>query len=51
VEIEPGFPCLNCGADVQVFFYKTGERAGWTCPTCKHRGWFNVLNQAILAEA
>jgi DNA-directed RNA polymerase subunit RPC12/RpoP len=54
VEIGPSFPCINCGADVQVFYYKTGERAGWSCPECKSRGFFKhqgARDQAILIEA
>ena len=54
MDVETGFPCLNCGAETQVFYYKTGERAGWVCPDCKQRGYFEHVgakDKAILIEA
>ena len=55
MEVEPGFPCLRCGADTEVFFSsKTGKRRGWSCPQCKARGFFRhrgARDQAIMIEA
>lgn len=51
MDVESGFPCLKCGApEVHVFYFKTGERAGWSCSVCKRRGYFKD-NKAILSEA
>ena len=55
MDVEPGFPCMSCGADVQVFYSsKTGERIGWTCPICRARGFFlhmDLKDRAMLIEA
>ena len=55
MDVEPGFPCLNCGnPEVQVFWSKIGLREGWSCPVCKSRGYFKhegARDIAILIEA
>ena len=56
MDIEPGqFPCINCGADTQVFYSsKTGDKLGWSCLECKAHGWFMGLagkEKAMLLEA
>lgn len=53
MDVEPGFPCPNCGEATQVFYSpKTGARIAWTCQACKARGYFmrSRNEKAILLE-
>ena len=53
VPTESGFPCLNCGANTQIFYASmTGERLGWSCPNCKMRGFFKgeVPGRKVMAS-
>ncbi|MGP8069244.1 MAG: hypothetical protein ACLP5V_05090 [Candidatus Bathyarchaeia archaeon] len=53
--VEPGFVCIDCGADVHVSCSsKTGERMGWGCPECRARGFFRhtgARDQAAMITA